>query len=147
VLSGAADSFCSQPRPVGEVQHPPAEPQVKPDIVLLRWGRFAKLLKDSFAGDFTYSDSYLGDICTSKSNLNLSWRNIRSTVEMKVTGLQKHHERGKIYATDFGALHETAPYTLLNDNPQHGYMVESLPNFTCESLSSREFLLLICFDR
>ena len=123
------------------------EPQVKPDVVLLRWERFAKLLKDSSVGVFTYPHSYAGNICTSKWDFGLSWRNVRSTVEMKVTGLPKLRDQKKSYAKDFGALHETAPHNLPGDNLQQGYMPENLPNFICESLSSREFLLLICPDR
>lgn len=123
------------------------EPQVKPDIVLLRWERFAKLVKGSSTGNYSYSDSYSRDICTSRSNFNLSWRNIRSTVEMKVTGLPRHRDQKKTYATGLRALTEKAPYTSLNDSPQLGYMPENLPDYTCEFPSPKMFQSLICSDR
>lgn len=64
------------------------ESLVRPDIVLLRWGYFKSLVSGPSTMLIPYSHSYLSKICTSASKCKLSWRSIRSTVEVKPAALR-----------------------------------------------------------
>ena len=124
------------------------ESEVGPNIVLLRWLHFEDLLGNSPTtpiNNTTYSDSYLGSICTSKSNFKLTWRNIQSTVEMKVEELPRG-EWKKSYGGGFGTLNKSAPDILLEDVIQPRFFYEELPNYRCECTSFRNCCLFASVD-
>ena len=105
--------------------------RVKPDIVLLQWDTLKRKLQ--LPGDASYSRSYKEDICVSKSDFYLFWREIRSTVEMKITGLTKRKSSKEVknFDVDFQALNESPPYTSLDD-PVPDFFYEVLPEIQCE---------------
>ena len=80
--------------------------QVKPDIVLLQWELVISSTSDPTS---PYSRSYLSDLCTSESNLELSWKSIRSTVEMKFKAPPNHVScwRLSIRISKLSKLHRT----------------------------------------
>ena len=94
------------------------DPQVKPDIVLLRWKFFIERLSVSLSNrsivEPPYSESYTGDFCISKTGLDLSWRVVQSTVEIK--GLPNRAKLPRDFDKDYWALKETALCTSLNDD-------------------------------
>ena len=114
------------------------ESQVKPDIVVLQWNLFKR---DQELPDCTpYSQSYEDDICVSGSGLDLTWRAVRSTVEMMATGVPKKQGLMMNFDTGFEALEELPPYTSLDDAPQPDFCQEQLPANECGCGSFAEFL-------
>jgi len=107
-------------------------PQVKPDIVLVRWGILAKPTS-------LYTESYLGNLCTSESNVILSWTDIRSTVEMKFRAVPRRAEF-PTFDKDFGTLRESAPCTLPVVNLQPAFIPEELPANKCKPCAVPEIL-------
>ena len=128
---------CNHDRSVHSENHL-RESQVKPDVVLLRWDRFRKDEEIS-----EYSRSYRDATSVSK---NLTWRAIRSTVEMKFAGLSKKHEWTR-FDMDFEGLKELTPYTPLNDAPEPAFPQERQIANNCECGSFSEFPWLIIPDR
>jgi hypothetical protein len=107
------------------------ESRVRPDIVLLGWNRFKELYKEPRATPPSYSDSHSTDLCTLNSELKLSWRDVRSTVEMKK--FRRRRERKTTFDKDFGALTESAPYTSLVDIDTRPKFIEvEAPVNNCE---------------
>ena len=109
----------------------------RPDIVVLQWDDFTTKLNRKVP----YSDSY-GNLCVSNPNLDLSWRDVRSTVEMKIAGLPKPEEgeKGVRFDVDFVALDELLPYVALKDDTEPRVEYRPLPNFQCECTSFEELL-------
>ena len=113
------------------------ESQVKPGIALLKWDLFKW---DQELPDCTpYSQSYEDDVCVSKYELDLTWRAIRSTVEMDVAGPPRRREWTKKFDTDFGALKELPLYTPVSDAPEPEFFQEQLPANECERRSFSKF--------
>ena len=94
------------------------ESWVKPDIVLLRWNYFKKW-RGPLDND-SYSQSYNDDICISRTSptRDLSWKLVRSTLEMKIAGLPKTGEWAKGFSMGFESLEELPAYDLLQDDPE-----------------------------
>ena len=104
--------------------------RVRPDIMLLSWKIFKKR-RD--LPDATYSQSHEDDICVSKSDMGFSWKDIRSTVEVKLTGLRKKEWKGS-FDGDFKALKELPAHTSLDDAPHTATSNTQLPNHNCECM-------------
>jgi len=77
----------------------------------------------------------------------MSWRNVRSTIELKIARPQKRGEWAKTYEGDFGALKESLPYTSLAPDVRPGFIEEELLVEKCERAQLKGFLLLICLYR
>jgi len=136
--------FAHNHQPVKSLNHR-LPPRVKPDIVLLQWGLFAS----PTAKPFPYSRSYLSDLCTSESDLGLSWRDIWSTAVMEFEALPDRIELPTSYDRDFGALTEIPLYTPLADDPQPAlrFIPEDLPMRICKFGSFPRFLPLTRLHR
>ena len=116
-------------RAVGSGSHQRTS-RVRPDIVLLSWKIFKKRRG---LPDVTYSQSHEDDICVSKSDKGFSWKDIRSTVELKITGLPKKKEEWKGgFDGGFKALKELPAHTSLDDAHHTATSHPRLPNHTCE---------------
>jgi len=115
--------------------------QVKPDIVLLQWSFFVERLSTN-SSTVEYSDSYLRDFCTSKSDLKLSWRDVRLTVKAKFGGLQKFNNWPAIFDKGFGGLEGSPPHFSLVHNFQAAVIPEELPTKRCECAYLGGFLSL-----
>src|SRR5882762_3171896 len=113
------------------------ESRARPDIVLVQWNHFKR--QQQLHDRTPYSQSYDGDICVSRSDVNLTWGAIRSTVEMKIAGLPKRGEWTRDFDTGFKALKELPPYISLDDTPQSGIFQELLPAHNCECVSFEGF--------
>lgn len=109
-------------------------PRVKPDIVLLQWDHFVKRLstRSPTIVKPSYSKSYSGDICLTAPGLDLTWRAVRSTVEMKIKGLPNPIKLPMTFDKGFEDLEETAPYTPVVDDAQFTVTSETAPMKTCE---------------
>ena len=131
---------CTHDQSVGS-QHPIRGSRVKPDIVLLSWELFCGSKK------FPYSASYKKDTPIDKPGTELVWSRVRSTVEMKFMGSQKHNS-WKPFDMEFGALVESEPYTSLSDDhDQQQFIEDDLPENNCECTPLRTLLLFMCFVR
>ena len=128
---------CNHNRSVHSENHL-RESQVKPDVVLLRWNRFEKDEEIS-----EYSRSYQDATSVSK---NLTWRAIRSTVEMKFAGLPKKHGWTR-FNVGFEGLEELTPHTPLNDAIEPAFSQERQPANYCECGSFSGLPWLIFPDR
>jgi len=124
-------------RPVHSHNHQ-RDCRARPDIVLLQW----QFLKEQSKAS-SYSVSHKGDICTSNSNLKLSWSNVRSTVEMKFGAFSKRKKQKEPFDKEFGDLNESKPYISLDDNVQSGFIQEDLPESSREHVPLGGFPLLI----
>ena len=116
----------------------------EPDIVVLQWDDFTARLNHKIP----YSDSH-SELCVSSPNLDLSWGDVRSTVEMKISGLPKPAQGKKDVDSDvdFVALDELPPYVAPYVDPRPTVVFPVLPNFQCECTSFGELLSLIFLDR
>ena len=110
--------------------------RVKPDIVLLQWNIFKEKIPLEERGGISYADSFK-DLCVSKSKWNLIWRDVRSTVEMKIGGLPKTQPWKKNFDADWDALIELAPYVSADDSDQSEISHERTPAVQREYTSSR----------
>ena len=121
--------------------HPIRESQLRPDIVLLSWPLFNESKKSP------YSTSYQRDVSIDKSDTELVWNRVRTTVEMKFMGLTTRNG-WKPFDMEFGALVESEPYTSLNDgHRQEEFIKDILPENNCECTPLGRVLLLICSVR
>ena len=114
--------------------------RARPDIVLLSWKIFKKRRG---LPDVPYSQSHEGDICVSKSDTKLSWKDIRSTVEVKFSKFQKL--KGSFNA-GFKALKEL-PVSNHDDTPQTVTSHATLSTKNCEYTPFGGFLSLIYLER
>ena len=89
------------------------ESRERPDIVLLQWDIFKNKLKTP--QPLSYSDSHKTDICVKKLDFEVAWGEVRSTVEMKVSGLPKPGKWERNFDGSFPALEELPPYVSLDD--------------------------------
>ena len=112
--------------------------QAKPEIVLLQWNLFAERLsrRDGLVGKVPYSESYSGKSCLSASGLDLSWRAVRSTVEMKFKGLPNPIELPVSSDKKFKDLKETPPYAPLVDPVRTIVLPHEGPMNSCECVVS-----------
>ena len=126
-------------------------PQAKPDIVLLGWNLFLQRLStsrfDKSVTELAYSESHMGDFCISETGLDLSWRVVRSRVEMKLKGLPNNAKLPKDFDDDFWALEETASYASHNDDIQPTVvpLEVSMPSSKCEHVSSGRIFVIYLF--
>ena len=119
---------------------------LKPDIALIGWKAFKQLSIAS--SNIKYSASYSSEICTSKPGVKPDWVRIRSTVEMKVQGLQPTPYKWQTYDKGFGALHEfVSPTPPVKHASRSEIMEEDPPDRSCECTVAKEVLPLICFGR
>jgi len=116
------------------------DPQVRPGIVLLQWNLSKERLSTStFNGStINYSKSHTEGLCVSNSSLDLSWRDIRSTVEMKIEGPPRPVEVPAVFDGDFCTLKETAPHTPRVDDIQPTLIPRVLPMRKCECIVWRD---------
>ena len=122
-------------------QHPARESRLRPDIVVLSWTLFNESKKS------LYSTSYEQDISIDKSNTELVWNRVRTTVEMKFVGSMRRNCWGP-FDMEFEALVESEPYTSLNDDhDQEQFIEDVLPEDNCECTSLEKLLLPICLVR
>lgn len=98
----------------------------RPDIVVLQWDDFMKKLKRRVR----YSESY-GELCVSCPRLELSWRDVRTTVEMKMGRISKDKQGTQDFNSNFKDLKELLPYVALDDVSQPGIMHQVLPDYQC----------------
>lgn len=125
-------------------QHSARKNWPRPDIVLMSWELF-NLSKES--PYFTLDEQ---DIFIDKSDTELLWSEIRSTVEIEFMGSPKH-DGWKTFDMEFGTLIESEAYTSLTvnddcDEPQ--FIEENLPNYHyCKCMPLGTLLLLIYFIR
>ena len=89
------------------------ESRERPDIILLQWDIFRDKLKTH--RPLSYSDSHKTDVCVKKLDYEVAWREVRSTVEMKVSGLPKPGKWERNFDGSFPALEELQPYVSLDD--------------------------------
>jgi hypothetical protein len=107
--------------------------QAKPDIVLVQWDLFVERFKrNQPVVEIPYSRSHSGGFCLSAEGLDLSWKAIRSTVEMKIRGLPKRVQVPTTFDKNFEDLVETAPYTSTTDKPESIVLPYDAPANTCE---------------
>jgi hypothetical protein len=120
--------------------------RVRPDIVLLQWNTFKKWRGHD---DATYSRSYKDDICVSNLEFKkgLTWRKIRSTVEMKLGGFSKRKERTKEFKANFDDLKESLAYISLDDADKTRVTHEPHPTTSCECASFRRYSILTYLNR
>jgi hypothetical protein len=120
--------------------------RVRPDIVLLQWNTFKKWREHE---DATYSRSYNDDICVSKREFkeNLTWRQIRSTVEMKLRGLSRRKEWTKEFESGFYDLVQSEAYISLDDAHETRVTHEPLPENSCECASFQRYPRLTYLNR
>ena len=85
----------------------------RPDVVLLQWDKF----KEKLGRDVPYSDSY-GKLWDSSLDFDLLWREVRSTVEMKIAGLPKPETGREDLDMDFEGLRELPAYVTLEEDHQ-----------------------------
>jgi hypothetical protein len=104
----------------------------KPDIVLLQWNHFKQMINRP---DAPYSQSY-EQLCVSGTELKLNWRDIRSTVEMKKTGLLNRKSWKKNFDVGFEDLDELPAYVSLDDDGEPEISHPQLPTVECEWVSS-----------
>lgn len=108
--------------------------RAKPDIALLQWEEFKSKIPPEERSGVSYSESYKG-LCDSDSKWELCWREVRSTVEMKITGLPKPEQATTNFDADFGALEELSAYVELDDDPQPEVAHTLLPAAECKCTS------------
>ena len=117
---------------------------LKPDIALIGWETFKQLSNAN--SNINYSASYSSEICTSEQGVKPDWARIRSTVEMKVQGLQPY--KRQTYDKGFGALHEfVSPTPPVKHVSKSEILEEDPPNWICECTVAKEALPLIRFGR
>ena len=92
------------------------ESRARPDIVLLQWDIFKDKLKTP--RPLSYSDSHNTDICVEKLDFEVAWREVRSTVEMKISGLPRLKKWERNFDGSFPALEELPSYVSLDDSLQ-----------------------------
>ena len=109
---------------------------VGPDILLLQWDLLLKRRdpnsSDSNIHSTPYSTSYSTDLCVEKSDLEFSWRNIRSTLEMKIGKLPGSDRWTPVFDKGFGALNETMPCVSFDEGGQPAFVPAELPAGQCE---------------
>ena len=120
--------------------------RAKPDIVLLQWQTFKGKMSKELRDEVSYSQSYQG-LCDSKSNWEVVWREVRSTVEMKITGSFKSKQGMKNSDGDFDALEELPAYVALDNDQQSMVAHEPLRAAQCSCTSFGGFPLLIFLNR
>jgi hypothetical protein len=123
--------------------HHQRDSRARPDIVILQWNAFKEKMQLPTS---PYSDTYDGDICVSKSELSLVWRDVRSTVEMKITGLPKREQWSRNFDVGFKSLSGPA-YISVGDADQPEITHESLPYAQCKCALFGGFPLPIFLDR
>ena len=126
-----------------ESNHPTWESQVQPDIVLLSWDTF-KWVRN-LPDDTPYSQSYNGDICVSNPGPDtwFSWHEIRSTVELEITGLPKD-KWTRNFEAGFKDLAELEPPISLEDPPVDIFFPEPVRMNRRKCTAPRGFRSLIC---
>ena len=128
---------------VVESGHPMWESQGQPGIVLMGWDKF-KRVRD-LPDETPYSQSYNGDICVSNPGPDtwFYWPEIRSTVELKITGLPKD-KWTRDFEAGFKDLAELEPHISLEDPPQDVFSPEPVRRNICKCASPGRFRSLIC---
>ena len=102
---------------------------VKPEILLLQRDL---LLKRRRPNSTLYSTSHSTDLCVEKSDLELSWWNIRSTVEMKIRKLPGSDGWTPAFDKGLEALNETSPHVSFDEGGQSAFAPAELPAERCE---------------
>lgn len=118
--------------------------RARPDIVLLRWKHFEE--KSGVPGG--YSASYKSDACVGRSTVELSWKDVRSTVEVKLLKFPEHKKwkESADFDKKFGTLTESEPYTSLDDVGA-GFIEPIVPEPHCKCALLGRSLSLICLGR
>ena len=124
-------------RSVGS-EHVQRNSLTRPDIVLLQWDRF----KEKLGRDVPYSDSYDG-LRDLSLDSQVVWREVRSTVEMKIAGLPKPGTEIESFDMDFKGLKGLPAYVKLKDDQEPVILHEFLPNSQRECAGMGRFLSLI----
>ncbi|KAF8312603.1 uncharacterized protein EI90DRAFT_3093157 [Cantharellus anzutake] len=93
--------------------------RTRPDIVLLQWEFFRSLACN--ASD-TYSCTYGTQTCTAGSkNLELAWKKVRSTVEVKFDRLPKQVNSMRTFNNNFEDLKESESCTSFDNDSATGF--------------------------